>query len=315
MNHVFRALFIEQGTAIIAISNDSISKYSLSQNDQGDLAPSRLWEIQIEYCANVVEAPKAGRLIASDTSGRHFGLCRETGSVLWKSKPVGEGDPGCIVEHRTDGASPHEEFVFVTWSGLLQRLDPKGGQEIERPTKFVSQFRGLQFASQSQKLFLTCLIPAKSKADPMGETLNLLDLKSAKVREVTAETFSVGISVSPTGNRALFFYLSKDESTSMTGALERWEIKDIESGKTISERTFPSQEIMRFNTIWSPDEKYIATSDNSGHLILSAETLRTLVTIEGKYPKLPSFHPSGTHICLCRAEDTCIVPIQRFLSD
>ncbi|MGJ8624483.1 MAG: TolB family protein [Yoonia sp.] len=309
MKTVYRAFFADSGCSLITIVSNRVEKHSLSQTDQDELRPSKLWTAKIKHCVNVVEASQANRLVATDTNGRHFGLCSKTGDILWQSASIGEGDPGLIVKYQSKLSWSQEVFVFATWSGVLQRLDPTSGKEIEKPTDFLSQFRGLQLTSDPQRLFVTCLVPAKSDSDPVGETLNLLDLKTNKIREVVSNTFSRGINVSPTGRKALFVYLADGASGLISDRSERWEIKDIETGSTLCERTFAPKEFFSPNAVWSPNGQFVATSNKVGHLVFSADTLETVVSVEGQQAERPVFHPSGTHICLCRANDTKIVPM------
>lgn len=310
MRTVDSAFFLENGSSLIAIVGNRIEKHGLSQTDQDELRPSRFWSATIKDCVNFVEASQANRLVATDTSGRHFGLCSKSGDILWQSSGVGEGDPGLVISCRS-----REVFVFATWSGVLQRLDPANGKDVVKPMDFLSQFRGLQLTLNPQRLFITSLVPAKSDSDPVGETLNLLDPETNKMQEVASNTFSRGISVSPTGKKALFVYLAEGASGSMFDRSERWEIKDVGTGSKLCERTFQPKEFFSHKAVWSPDGQYIATASKVGHLILSADTLETVVSVAGKQAKRPAFHPSGTHICLCRADNTKIVAMNTLKPD
>lgn len=311
MRTVFRAFFVDGGCSLIILVSNRIEKHALSQTERGELRPSKLWTAKIKDCLDVVEAPHANRMIATDTSGNHFGLCSRTGDILWRSDRIGEGDSGVIVEFRTKVLRSQEVFVFATWSGVVQRLDPSSGKDIAMPTQFYSQFRDLHLTSGSQLLFVTCLVPAKSDNDPVGRTLNLLDLGTNEVREVASSTFSQRIMVSPDGEKAVFVYLVEGASGSMFDRSERWEIKDIRTGSTLCERVFEQKDMLRQKAVWSPNGRYIATAGKAGHLILSAETLETVASVEGEYAQRPAFHPSGSHICLCKNNNTKIVAMNK----
>ena len=311
MEQIYRAYFTENGHALITLSGHRVEKHALSQAKNGELKPSLIWASTLENCVNVVEAPQSGRLVATDTSGRHFGLCPKTGDHLWQSESVGEGDPGVVV------APPQsqERFVFATWSGILQQLDPATGTEIASQRAFLSQLRGLQATKDARELFVTVLVPAKSDSDPVGEVLSVIDLVALRMREVSLPTFSRGIFPCPTGQKALFVSLVDDPGGARFNRSEHWQIMDLTDGKMRGERTFGPKEILSRNAVWSPDGQFIATAEGGRHLMISAQTLEICGTVVGDGVERPAFHPAGTHICLCRAHDTQIVPISALLSD
>jgi hypothetical protein len=316
MKTVYRAFFIENGASLITLVSNHVEKHELSATEKGELVPNKLWTAKIKHCVNVVEAPQAKRLVATDTSGRHFGICSATGEILWQSKAIGEGDPGIIFEDRAKPTGSEEVFVFVTWPGVLQRLSPDSGKDAAQPVKLSSKLRGLQVISDDQRLFITGLIPAQSDSDPVGENLNLLDYSTNELIEVASNTFSMGIKVSPSGETALFVYLAEGASGLRSDRSERWEIKDIQSGMKLCERTFKPGEFFSYDAVWSPDSQFIAArnSKRDGHLILTADTLETVALIEGRNAERPAFNPQGTHICLCRADNTAILPIDTLIS-
>lgn len=309
MKTVYRAFFVEGGESLITLVGNNVEKHRLSANVQGQLLPSRVWATKIKHCVNIVEAPQANRLIATDTIGRHFGLCSETGTIIWQSIKIGEGDPGTIVKYQTEVSQSKEVFVFATWEGVLQRLDPVDGTDIAEPQDFQHQLRGLQTIPDAKSLFVTSLVPAKSDSDPVGEILNLLDPKTNILREVVPETFSLTIKVSLSGEKALFVYSETGPSGSVHARLERWVIKDLRTGSIVCERTFEPFEALYYKAVWSPDGHHIATASKAGHLLISAGTLETVAMVDGKQAQTPAFHPAGTHICLCRSNNTKIVPV------
>lgn len=309
MKTIYRAFFADNGCSLITIVSNRLEKHRLSQTAQDVLTSDKLWTAKITHCVNVVEAPQAGRLVATDTSGRHFGLCSMTGDILWTSGRLGEGDPAVVVEHAAEDGGPNEVFVFATWKGMLHRLDPKTGQEAEKPVDLRSKLRDLHLTSDGQRLFVTRLVPAISDTDPVGRTLNLLDLKTNTTKVVAPNTFTCRNIVCPAGQKTLFVYITDPPSGLMSDRSERWEVKDIATGSLLAARTFAPREFFSPNAVWSPDGKSIATTKRDGHLIFDAETLETKASVPAQRAERPAFHPSGSHICLCQANKTKIVPM------
>ena len=238
MKTTFRAFFIHDGNSIISLVSNRVEKHALVPKGNSELSPRKTWTAKIKNCLYVVEAPKAERLIATDTSGRHFGLCCETGDILWQSDALGEGDAGLVVASLEKSRCSQEVFVFATWSGVLHQLDPANGKHLVEPADFLSQFRDMRLISSSQSVYVTTIVPAKSDIDPVGEKLNEINLRTNKLTEVLRNTFSHGIKVSPNGDRALYFYIDDDSTRLEADCVERWEVKNIKSGSTICRRTF-----------------------------------------------------------------------------
>ncbi|MGB3280938.1 MAG: hypothetical protein WBA92_17260, partial [Pseudorhodobacter sp.] len=210
-----------------------------------------------------------------------------------------------------------EVFVFAAWSGVLQKLVVATGHDATPPVKLPSNLRGLQVISYDQCLFVTRLIPARSDNDPVGESLCRLDYRTNALHEVLSSSPSMRIKVSPKGRKALFVYLAEGESRERSDRSERWEIKDIQSGKTFCERHFDPGTFISADAVWSPEGQYIAARNQKrdGHLILSTDTLDTVAAIAGtKRAERPAFHPLSTHICLCRADNTAILAMDRLLA-
>lgn len=301
MKTVDRALFVDGGASIATVVNNQVEKHALRRDADGRLVPTRLWAAKIRYCCDLVEAPEQGRIIATDTSGRHFGLHHSTGDVLWDTAPIGEGDGGVLL---ADGT-----FLFATWRGLLRQLDPRDGREVFRPFQVGSQLRTLHLTRTKDMLTVVRLIPARSDRDPVGEVLCSLDIRTKKMRELTGNTFTHGMHVSPDGAKVLCHYLITDPVYQIWERPSKWVVKDISTGASLCQRVFGPEPYFS-QPVWSPDARWIVFSSSDAHLFLSAETLKPAALIPGKFPGRPAFHAAGTDVCLCRKDDAVIIPVE-----
>ncbi|WP_117191298.1 PQQ-binding-like beta-propeller repeat protein [Rhizobium terrae] len=298
MKTVDLALFVDGGAAIVTVDGNRIERHSLERTPEGRIEPTRLWTARVRYCCHLVEAPEAGRIVATDTSGRHFGLCRDTGEILWQTEPVGEGDRGTLL---ADGT-----FLFATWNGLLQRLDPRDGSRVREPFRVGSQLRVLHLVPGTDFLTVVRLIPARSDRDPVGEVLCGLDVETFEMRELTDNTFASGMYISPGGSRILCRYIIADPIYEIGRRPSKWVMRDRATGSSLCEHVFaPRPSFSR--PVWSPEGRWIAFSSAEAHLFLSADGLVPFARVPGKFPGRPAFHPAGTEICLCRKDDCTII--------
>lgn len=300
MRTVDHALFVDDGNALITNVSNRVEKHRLRRNSKGELKPEKLWSTKISYCSSVIEAPDQDRVIATDTSGAHFGLTLTTGEIRWRKVPVGEGDAAVITSRST--------FLFSNWQGVLQELDPEDGREVSAPIRYASKLRRLQINSDKSQISALCLIPAKSDDDPVGQTLCTLDLGTNRLREIVPNTFSDDMTLSPDGSRLLSIYFVDAPSGE---TVQRCVVNDIKTSETLSERTLAIGQFVSRFAAWSPDGNIIASACHDGHIFLSCDDLSTIAFVPGRFANQPAFHPASTDVCLCRKNDSKIVPVDR----
>ncbi len=302
MRTVFCALFVDNGAAIVTVVSNRVEKYRLLPDRAH---PERLWSCKIKHCLYLVEVWACDSIIATDTSGRHFGINTNSGKILWQTEPVGEGDRGVLL--------PDGTFLFASWKGVTQQLNPANGKTSEKFLWFGTQLRQLTLSQSGNRLTVVAQIPAKSDRDPVGEELCELDIGRAELREMLPNSFSNGMYISPDGRRVLCRYLGERDVSNGHRCEIKWVLREVDSGKTICERIFAPTSQSFLYPIWSPDGQLIASKSDQAHLFLSAESLKSLTHVAAKFPGDPAFDPVGTHVCLCRQNNTKIVRVADLL--
>ena len=288
----YRAAVLSDDTAVFVVTQRRIKRLEISEQLSG-LRVRQTWSTAITYGSHVLLSADETILIVTDTSGAHFGLSIANGEILWETKPVGEGDAGALLN---DGA-----FVFVTWDGMIQHLDPKSGQELSPTRKLDRQVRRLHVDSNG---LLSLVEYVRSANDALPGTWRLLRMDWPSLNCVIRDSKIDGgkIALSPDGTRI-----------ASGGSSNSLQIRSVGNAQTEFKQELPGPAHYNSRPVWSADSKLIAVAIEYGHSIFSVESIEVISLSNSPYPEPASFSRSAVFVVLCDWSDAKIVKLSRMI--
>lgn len=310
MNTVDRATFIENGRAVVALVSNRIETYDLSGADDTDLAPTPRWGAKMSHCVDVVEAPVAGVVICTDTSGRHLALAIDTGAVLWQTKAVGEGDCGLVIADPTGQAATGEAFVYASWKGMLQILDPTTGAVLDRPEQFdPAQFSVRQLHRDTSGQLSVVLGHRGPEGWVVHNSLCRLDPISWNTTEIMPLNDVDTARLAPDGSKLLAVELVVPCPGERTRNFERWTVRSVGNRRVLATRDMLPGQFSRLASGWGPRGNHIWTKREESVLLLDPMTLETKTEVPINRYRQPAFHPAGQHVLTCTGRKTRVMPL------
>lgn len=303
MNVLDFAFFLSGDQSLIGLVSNRVVRFDLNRDDARKVQSQIRWTAKLKYISNVVHAPEAGVVIATDTSGAHFGLSEKNGNQIWSTDPVGEGDPGIIL--------PDGRFAFASWRGLMQFLNPATGRREGEHIQFLTQLRGIQKVGPNGRI----IVRQSRLSEPDGrvwQAVAELDVASGKLRQITGELSDRQIWVDPT---ALFILsreaLGRYDKVAKKGPPVRLELTSLSSGRLISSQNYRSDDTGTLGPAWSPDGEYIALMPSRpgyrGTLFLNAKSLEKQYFIPSKDLRSLTFGNVNSEVVFCQSPKSTII--------
>jgi len=307
MKRVDRAFFIEGGAAVVTLVSNRIEAHDLTGDAAGTLTASLRWQAKMTHAIHVVEAPDTGVVICTDTSGRHMALEARTGAERWRTTRSGEGHAGIVVPDLTGTGTGGEMFVYVTWTGAMQWLDPVTGAAMGKPEGFEFGIRHLRQDTEGRMW----VIRSDRYQDGQKATRALarLTLAPPDLTDVVRLDDDDAACVTQDGGRVLTAGLQVPDPAVGEGRFERWRVLAVPGGETLASRDFAPEQFGRFGMQLSPDGRHALGVIGTRALVLDMETLATVAELACGVGRVPAFHPGGRHLLVCDGTCTRIVPI------
>ncbi len=270
------------------------------------------WAVPITHSSTLTLSADENVLIVTDTAGGHYGLLAETGEILWRSVAIGEGDAGIIL--------PDESFLFASWEGALQRIDPTDGKAVVKPLRHDHQIRKLQFAPALACAFYRRILPADSERSRPSQSLWRLDVDTLEGREILPLSECNDIAVDPTGKFAvmvddllfgarppsmsLLEYLLSEKNTQFDVC-----IHDLATQKVVQSRRFHFSDLTFTKLRWSPGGRIICFASGKGFGFLRRGDLEPFAFVPARFSSDVTFSADGTLMFLTAWETSTLLRV------
>jgi hypothetical protein len=300
-----RALFLIDDQSLVGVVSNRVERFDLIRETPKKVSAQTRWSAKHRYVSHVVHAAEAGIVIATNTSGAHFGLNENTGDLIWSTDPVGEGDPGVML--------PDGRFMYASWNGLMQFLNPSTGRFEGRNIRFLTHLGRLQVVESSGKV----IVVQSRLSEPDGKVwkaVSELEIVSGALRQIAPETRGQDIWVDPSARFLLLRkFLGRYDKIKKKGPPSHFELVRLADGKAVSNRTYEANEVGITHPIWSPDCKYIVLTPyrqgHSGFLFLNGRTLEKQLFIPSKDSRSIAFSNLTSEAVLCQAPKSSIIDL------
>lgn len=317
MKTVNAATFVEHGEAAVArMGSNRIEAFDLALAKSGDLVPSLRWKEKMSHVSDMVEAPRSGMLICSDTSGRHIGIDLKTGAVRWTTKPTGEGHAGVVIEDPIGTADYGEAFLFVSWKGNIDLLDPATGQRLDNPCPLPHMITRLHRDVYGNVTLLGTRVARDDTSLP-DVSWYKLNCATWTLDRIAYCEDAVVMGPCPDGQRYLridYHVPPEDGPSGAPNGYEAWSIRDTRSHKTLTELNMPVGRLYQMYFGWSGDGRYLWTWCDEPSLILRSDPLEIVAELPGDLYRDPAFHPNGEHLLYSWGRRTRIAPLETLIA-
>jgi outer membrane protein assembly factor BamB len=296
----YEAAFSADGAALFINGQRKVRCFDLITRPGRAPRAVERWSASIKHSSSLVPSRDGAILVVSDTSGRHHGLSTTTGDKLWQTKQIGEGHRGLILP---DGA-----YLFISWDGKIQVLDPLTGCELQQKRSIAPSVFSLQSSSQSADLtYVHVTPPVRHDQSPIYKFCGL-NLTTFTSINTPIHTESGRLSVSPDGHRIadLSFVRALDQKISVSQTTMR--IVARQTGEILQERVLTGNLTTASRPVWSPDLQIVAlTSLGKGFYFVDANTLLPIAEIPFRYASHVEFSSDGSLTCLCAWETSILI--------
>lgn len=305
-----RATYLVDNQSLIGLVSNRIERFDLIRDTPKKIRTQKRWSVKHKYVFSVVHAVEAGIIIATNTSGAHFGLNESSGELIWSTDPIGNGDSGVIL--------PDGRFAFASWSGFMQFLNPSTGRPHGRNVQFLTQLRGLQVVEPSGRL----IVRQSRLSEPEGrvwQAVSELEITSGALRQISPETTGQDIWVDPNAE----FFLSRKilgrfDKIKKKVAPSLFELVRLGDEKLVSSQTYETSEVGLNGPTWTPDGKNIVLTPfqrtHSGFLFLNAQSLKKQFFFPSKDSRSIAFGKVESEAILCGAPNSKIVNLSELPS-
>lgn len=305
-----RAKYLVDDRSFVGLVSNRIERFDFDRHMSGTVRTEKRWSTKHQHVKNVVHAAEAGVIVATNTRGAHFGMNEKTGELIWSTSPIGEGDPAVIL--------PDGRFAFATWGGFFQLLNPATGRPEGRTTQYLTQIRGLQVVEPSGRL----LVRQSRLSEPEGRVwraVSELDIESGKLHQITPETTGQDIWIDPSARFLLSRnFLGRYDKANRKGPPSRFELAQLNDGKSISSHTYESVEVGLASPVWSSDGSCIVLTPfkgaHSGFLFLNAMSLEKQFIIPATDSRSIAFGHSNSEAILCQAPKSKVLDLNELPS-
>jgi hypothetical protein len=305
-----RATYLVDNQSLIGLVSNRIERFDLIRDTPKKIRTQKRWSVKHKYVFSVVHAVEAGIIIATNTSGAHFGLNESSGELIWSTDPIGNGDSGVML--------PDGRFAFASWSGFMQFLNPSTGRPHGRNVQFLTQLRGLQVVEPSGRL----IVRQSRLSEPEGrvwQAVSELEITSGALRQISPETTGQDIWVDPNAE----FFLSRKilgrfDKIKKKVAPSRFELVRLGDDKPVCSQTYETSEVGLNGPTWTPDGKNIVLTPfqrtHSGFLFLNAQSLKKQFFFPSKDSRSIAFGKVESEAILCGAPNSKIVNLSELPS-
>lgn len=284
----YHAAFLSDDTAVFVVTQRRIKRFDITQQPSG-LRVRQAWSTAITHGSSVLLSADETVLMTTDTSGAHYGLSVATGEILWTTRPIGEGSSGVILG---DGS-----FLFVSWRGTVQHLNPKSGQEVT-PSRHLGghMYTGLQVADDGSLTIIESLRPASDHL-PVSRRLCRMDWPSMNYDILQGELdHGAQVAISPDGSRV-----------ALSGPDNSIRVRHLRSQEKELRQELPGPAYYNCKPVWSGDSQNIAVVFAKGHALFRAGTLQLTTVSNSPYPNPAVFSPYAKLAVLCDWENAKLV--------
>ena len=282
----YSGVILSNEAAIFVVTQRRIKRFDVAENPSG-IRARQAWSTAITHGSHVLLYVEDTFLIVTDTSGAHYGLSVETGEILWETKPVGEGDVGVILD---DGS-----FLFASWDGAIQHLDPESGHDLTAPRNLDRQMRNLH-VTDNGSLFFVEYVRSTVDTLPGKERLCRLDWPSLNCMILANSVDGAKVAVSPDGRRIA---LVESDNT--------LKIRRLSSEQTEYQTELPGPMHYYGQPVWSANSQQIAVVIENGHALFLVENLELISIFHSSYPAPAVFSPTASLVLLCDWSDAKLV--------
>lgn len=308
----YGAVFAKNGEFLFCNGVRKVRKARLLAGTDGAPRMVEAWAKPIIHSSMLTLGADEKVLIVSNTAGVHHGMKVETGEVQWRSAAIGEGDTGIIL--------PDQSFLFASWDGALQRIDPRDGKAVVTAPRPDHQIRQLQYSPALGCVFYRRIIPADGIRSRPSQSLWRLDVETLEGTEALPLSFDANIAVDPSGKFAVSMTgLAAEAQPSEIGRLDdarsekvaRFDVclYDLSTWKVMRRRQFLVAKLVVKKLRWSPDSGMICYASSKGFGFLRCCDLEPFAFVPSRFSSDVSFSADANLIFLSDWERSALLSV------